>query len=135
MNSTPSRCSSIMRFTALPPPPPTPTTFMRAFCEALSSNSKIIARETPLLRRWETGRPADGRLATLDCGEREGCDAVIASRPGVGAPAEYNAFSPPDHTPPNSVRNTLLTTELPKDHTRLPDREQTVMAPDERGTT
>jgi hypothetical protein len=46
MNSTPSRCSSIMRLTALPPPPPTPTTFMRAFCVALSSNSKIIDAET-----------------------------------------------------------------------------------------
>jgi hypothetical protein len=32
MNSTPSRSSSIIRFTALPPPPPTPTTFIRAFC-------------------------------------------------------------------------------------------------------
>ncbi len=31
MNSTPSRSSSIIRFTAFPPPPPTPTTFMRAF--------------------------------------------------------------------------------------------------------
>jgi hypothetical protein len=28
--------------TAFPPPPPTPTTFMRAFWVALSSNSKII---------------------------------------------------------------------------------------------
>jgi hypothetical protein len=26
----------------LPPPPPTPTTFMRAFCVAFSSNSKIM---------------------------------------------------------------------------------------------
>src|SRR4051812_23986675 len=42
MNSTPSRSSSIMRFTALPPPPPTPTTFMRAFCGIGSSYSKII---------------------------------------------------------------------------------------------
>src|SRR5436305_1267671 len=50
MNSTPSRCSSIMRLTALPPPPPTPTTFMRAFCGALSSNSKIIECEAPELR-------------------------------------------------------------------------------------
>ena len=47
MNSTPSRCSSIIRLTALPPPPPTPTTFMRAFCEVVSSNSKIIAARTP----------------------------------------------------------------------------------------
>ena len=39
-----------MRLTAFPPPPPTPTTFMRAFCVALSSNSKIIENETPLLR-------------------------------------------------------------------------------------
>ena len=55
MNSTPSRRSSIMRLTALPPPPPTPTTFIRAFCDALSSNSKIIAGETPLLQ-VDTGR-------------------------------------------------------------------------------
>src|SRR5207248_11251928 len=50
MNSTPSRCSSIIRLTALPPPPPTPTTFMRAFCAALSSNSKIMEDDTPLQR-------------------------------------------------------------------------------------
>src|SRR5690606_6266874 len=48
MNSTPSRSSSIMRFTALPPPPPTPTTFMRAFWTAPSSNSKIIMVHPPL---------------------------------------------------------------------------------------
>jgi hypothetical protein len=42
MNSTPSRSSSIIRLTAFPPPPPTPTTFMRAFCGIISSYSKII---------------------------------------------------------------------------------------------
>src|SRR5687768_5908569 len=42
MNSTPSRSSSIMRLTALLPPPPTPITFILAFCCRLSSNSKII---------------------------------------------------------------------------------------------
>src|SRR2546423_13094735 len=43
MNSTPWRPSSPMRFRALPPPPPTPTTFIRAFCETVSSSSKIMA--------------------------------------------------------------------------------------------
>src|SRR6059036_3816905 len=43
MNSTPLTCSSIMRFRALPPPPPTPTTFIRAFCDTVSSSSKIMA--------------------------------------------------------------------------------------------
>ncbi len=47
MNSTPSRSSSIIRFTALPPAPPTPTTFMRAFRIGVSSNSKIIMVATP----------------------------------------------------------------------------------------
>src|SRR5947199_8011 len=43
MNSTPCSPSSTMRFSALPPPPPTPTTFMRAFCDTVSSSSKIMA--------------------------------------------------------------------------------------------
>src|SRR6266853_86656 len=43
MNSTPWRPSSTMRFRALPPPPPTPTTFIRAFCDTVSSSSKIMA--------------------------------------------------------------------------------------------
>src|SRR5207249_3845523 len=43
MNSTPCSPSSTMRFSALPPPPPTPTTFIRAFCETVSSSSKIMA--------------------------------------------------------------------------------------------
>src|SRR6185437_2380757 len=43
MNSTPWRPSSTMRFSALPPPPPTPTTFIRAFCDTVSSSSKIMA--------------------------------------------------------------------------------------------
>jgi hypothetical protein len=47
MNSTPSRSSSIIRFTALPPPPPTPTTFMRAFWVIVSSYSKTIALAPP----------------------------------------------------------------------------------------
>src|SRR6266566_4171919 len=42
MNSTPRTPSSIMRFRALPPPPPTPTTFIRAFCDTVSSSSKIM---------------------------------------------------------------------------------------------
>ena len=58
MNSTPSRCSSIMRFTAFPPPPPTPTTFMRAFWDAFSSNSKIM-RAAPLVARM-FGSAGDG---------------------------------------------------------------------------
>src|SRR5450759_4004048 len=57
MNSTPSRCSSIMRLTAFPPPPPTPTTFIRAACDWLSSNSNIIGCETPALQ---------------DCGKKSG---------------------------------------------------------------
>ena len=43
MNSTPSRSSSIMRLTALPPAPPTPITLMRARFLGASSSSKIIA--------------------------------------------------------------------------------------------
>src|SRR5213596_1534549 len=43
MNSTPWSPSSTMRFSALPPPPPTPTTFIRAFCDTVSSSSKIMA--------------------------------------------------------------------------------------------
>src|SRR5207244_13564292 len=43
MNSTPWSPSSTMRFRALPPPPPTPTTFIRAFCDPVSSSSKIMA--------------------------------------------------------------------------------------------
>ena len=39
-----------MRLTAFPPPPPTPTTFIRAACEVFSSNSNIIGSETPALR-------------------------------------------------------------------------------------
>ena len=42
MNSTPPSWSSIMRLTALPPPPPTPTTFIRAVWTPLSSSSKIM---------------------------------------------------------------------------------------------
>ena len=73
MNSTPSRCSSIMRLTALPPPPPTPTTFMRAFCAALSSNSKIIAYDTPLRRgvQWEKQEGATGRARRRQPPRRE----------------------------------------------------------------
>src|SRR6185503_12186097 len=40
--STPRSCSSIMRLTALPPPPPTPITFIRALCAPESSSSKIM---------------------------------------------------------------------------------------------
>src|SRR5690348_13193567 len=47
MNSTPVSRSSTMRFKALPPPPPTPTTFIRAFWETLSSSSKIMALSRP----------------------------------------------------------------------------------------
>src|SRR6266536_3878392 len=43
MNSTPWSPSSTIRFRALPPPPPTPTTFIRAFCDTVSSSSKIMA--------------------------------------------------------------------------------------------
>src|SRR4051812_3631507 len=54
MNSTPSRCSAIMRLTALPPPPPTPTTFIRAFWVTDSSSSKMLMAlplcEKPLKR-------------------------------------------------------------------------------------
>src|SRR5437762_8852792 len=70
MNSTPRTPSSIMRFSALPPPPPTPTTFIRAFCDTVSSSSKIIAPSgrrseevlQPPLQRSEP--PLDAR--TLD---------------------------------------------------------------------
>src|SRR3989475_1284772 len=43
MNSTPCSPSSTMRLSALPPPPPIPTTFIRAFCDTVSSSSKIMA--------------------------------------------------------------------------------------------
>jgi hypothetical protein len=42
MNSTPPSWSSIIRLTALPPPPPTPTTFIRAVWTPVSSSSKIM---------------------------------------------------------------------------------------------
>jgi len=48
MNSTPSRFSSIIRFTALPPAPPTPTTRISARFRGVSSSSKIIL-SSPLL--------------------------------------------------------------------------------------
>src|SRR2546430_14210675 len=70
MNSTPWSPSSTMRFSALPPPPPTPTTFIRAFCDTVSSSSKIMAPSgdrseevlQPPLQRSEP--PLDAR--TLD---------------------------------------------------------------------
>src|SRR6185437_2366348 len=68
MNSTPSRCSSIIRLTALPPPPPTPTTFIRAFWEVLSSNSKIIAGGTP--NEWRERGPKFGRNIMLSSAMR-----------------------------------------------------------------
>src|SRR5438034_4511067 len=69
MNSTPWSPSSTMRFSALPPPP-TPTTFIRAFCDTVSSSSKIMAPSgdrseevlQPPLQRSEP--PLDAR--TLD---------------------------------------------------------------------
>src|SRR5439155_1100723 len=42
-NSTPCSPSSTMRFRALPPPPPMPTTFIRALRATVSSSSKIMA--------------------------------------------------------------------------------------------
>ena len=52
MNSTPSRRSSIIRFTALPPPPPTPITFIRALWVTVSSSSKIMGVSSQdLIRR------------------------------------------------------------------------------------
>src|SRR6266516_138197 len=70
MNSTPWSPSSTMRFRALPPPPPTPMTFIRAFCDTVSSSSKIMAPSgerseevlQPPLQRSEP--PLDAR--TLD---------------------------------------------------------------------
>ena len=47
MNSTPSRFSSIMRFTALPPAPPTPITLIIADLRGASSNSNIIFSSPP----------------------------------------------------------------------------------------
>ncbi len=44
MNSTPRSWASIMRFTALPPPPPTPSTLMRA---PITSGSAAVAGERP----------------------------------------------------------------------------------------
>src|SRR5579872_931416 len=76
MNSTPSRCSSIIRLTALPPPPPTPTTFIRAFWEVLSSNSKIIAGGTP--NEWREGGPKFGRNIMLSLPKRARDDRKAA---------------------------------------------------------
>ena len=50
MKSTPSSSSSIMRFTALPPAPPTPTTFIRALRGPPSSNSNTILSIPPVRR-------------------------------------------------------------------------------------
>ena len=47
MNSTPSSSSSIMRFTALPPAPPTPITLIRALLRGTSSNWNIIVSSPP----------------------------------------------------------------------------------------
>jgi hypothetical protein len=55
MNSTPSRRSSIIRLTALPPPPPTPITFMRAFWVTVSSSSKIMGVSSQSLLRRSPG--------------------------------------------------------------------------------
>jgi hypothetical protein len=41
----------------LPPPPPTPTTFIRAFCDAVSSNSKMGI---------SYGAPGDGAKRGVD---------------------------------------------------------------------
>src|SRR5690606_16637786 len=66
---TPSRSSSIIRFTALPPPPPTPTTFMRAPGALSCSNSNsampgaFLAEDDSATQRWRGGsrRPERGR--------------------------------------------------------------------------
>ena len=79
MNSTPSRCSSIIRFTAFPPPPPTPTTFMRAFCEVFSSNSKIMAGRTP----------GSGRSCKRTAAQRG--ESRRGSQAGTKSCGEYNA--------------------------------------------
>src|SRR5947207_3361718 len=72
MNSTPWSPSSTMRFSALPPPPPTPTTFIRAFCDTVSSSSKIMAPSGPrseevLQPPFQRSQPLfDGTAATAD---------------------------------------------------------------------
>src|SRR5690348_18438176 len=89
MNSTPSRCSSIMRLTALPPPPPTPTTFMRALCVALSSNSKIIESEAPVLRLVGTEPRGEDDWSVFRSGLRGGRSCHRQGK----TPGQYNAFS------------------------------------------
>src|SRR5688572_30648344 len=84
MNSTLSRCSSIMRLTAFPPPPPTPTTFMRAFWGGVSSNSKIM-------RAWLHCVGGRSQSGSAETGQR---------RPALSAQA------PSDRHPVSSARTT-----------------------------
>ena len=66
IKSTPSTLFSIMCRTALPPPPPTPTTFITALCGALSTNSNMDTLPffykaqchpgTPLVRHSESSQ-------------------------------------------------------------------------------
>src|SRR6185503_2601672 len=97
MNSTPSRCSSIMRLTALPPPPPTPTTFIRAFCVALSSNSKIISEGTPGSALRESVGWNRPRHRGRDCCKR--------CQPRCPKLRQYNADNSVDYSPKCRCRN------------------------------
>src|SRR5467141_1265829 len=55
MNSTPRTPSSTIRLSALPTPPPTPTTFMRALCATVFPSSNI--RSSPPPRSQEVLQP------------------------------------------------------------------------------
>ena len=57
MNSTPLRLLRIMRFTALLPPPPTPTTRMRALPSSVRSRSAM-----PFSSRWVADSRVGGRV-------------------------------------------------------------------------
>src|SRR2546426_6657237 len=47
MHSRRGTPSPTWRLSAFPPPPPMPTTFIRAFCDTVSSSSKIMAPSGP----------------------------------------------------------------------------------------
>src|SRR6188768_3649370 len=52
MNSTPLSPASAMRLTALPPPPPTPITLMRAPVRTMSSSRRIRSFSEPWALKW-----------------------------------------------------------------------------------
>src|SRR5213594_2511249 len=95
MNSTPRTPSSIIRFRALPPPPPTPTTFIRAFCDTVSSSSKIMAPSGP--RSEEVLQPPFQRPQPLFDGTAP--PAAADERPAAAALPLREPFRRVQHQP------------------------------------